>query len=282
MTEMAPPLPGRVDLHTHSAYSDGVLGPSELIAEAKRVGVARLGLTDHDTLAGLPEANRAANEAGIELIPGVELSADERNVEVHILGYFVPERSPVLNEALAGFARDRVERIETIVDRLVRMGIRITQQRVREIAGTGSIGRPHIARALIEAGYGSSVNDVFDAYLAPGCPAYVPSKPLAPEWAVELLRDAGAAPVLAHPRSVGDIPAMLRRLKPVGLVGLECFYGEYDVPTRERLAELANEWLLIPTGGSDFHGVGFKPGRDLGGPDVPAMSVDRLREATGR
>ncbi|MBN9013114.1 MAG: PHP domain-containing protein [Rhizobiales bacterium] len=282
MPELTPPLPGRVDLHTHSAYSDGVLSPSDLIAEAKRAGVSRLGLTDHDTLAGLPEANRAANEAGIELIPGVELSADEREVEVHILGYFVPERSPVLNEALARFARDRVERIETIVDRLIRMGIRITQVRVREIAGTGSIGRPHIARALIEAGYGASVNEVFDAYLAPGCPAYVPSKPLSPELAVELLRDAGAAPVLAHPRSVGDIPAMLRRLKPVGLVGLECFYGEYDVPTRERLAELANEWLLIPTGGSDFHGVGFKPGRDLGGPDVPAMSVDRLREATGR
>jgi predicted metal-dependent phosphoesterase TrpH len=279
---MAPPLPGRVDLHTHSAFSDGVLSPADLVAEAKRVGVSRLGLTDHDTLAGLPEANRAANEAGIELIPGVELSADERDVEVHILGYFVPERSTVLNDALAGFARDRVERIETIVARLMKMGVRITQERVREIAGNGSIGRPHIARALIEAGYGSSVNEVFNAYLAPGCPAYVPSKPVAPEHAVGLLREAGAAPVLAHPHSVGDIPAMLKRLKPAGLVGLECFYGEYDVPTRERLAELANEWLLIPTGGSDFHGVGFKPGRDLGGPDVPASTVDRLREATGR
>jgi predicted metal-dependent phosphoesterase TrpH len=276
------PLAGRVDLHTHSSYSDGLLSPADLVAEAKRAGIERLGLTDHDTLAGLPEANRAANDGGIELVPGVELSADERDVEVHVLGYFVPERSPVLNDALAGFARDRVERIETIVGRLIDRGVRITQERVREIAGTGSIGRPHIARALIEAGYGSSINEVFDAYLAPGCPAYVPSKPLAPERAVELLREAGAAPVLAHPLSVGDVPAMLRRRRPAGLAGLECFYGEYDVPTREGLAELANEWLLIPTGGSDFHGFGFKPGRDLGGPDVPSSTVDRLREATGR
>lgn len=278
----APPLAGRVDLHTHSAYSDGLMSPADLVAEAKRQGIDWLGLTDHDTLAGLPEANRAAAEAGIELIAGVELSADERDVEVHVLGYFVPERSLVLNDALAGFARDRVERIETIVGRLIAMGVHITHERVREIAGTGSIGRPHIARALIEAGHGSSINEVFNAYLVPGCPAYVPSKPLAPERAVELLREAGAAPVLAHPMSVGDIPAMLRRLKPAGLTGLECFYGEYDARTRQELAEVANDWLLIPTGGSDFHGFGFKPGRDLGGPDVPTSTIDRLREATGR
>lgn len=272
-------LSGRVDLHTHSSYSDGILSPADLVAAAKRAGVTRLGLTDHDTLAGLPEANNTANSAAIELIPGVEVSADEKDVEVHILGYFVPERSPVLSQTLAEFARDRAERIDRIVERLVSMGIRITHERVHEIAGHGSIGRPHIARALIEAGYGASINNAFEAYLVPGRRAYIPSKPLAPEAAVELLRQAGAAPVLAHPRSVGNIPAMLARLKPAGLAGLECFYGEYDPPARQALADLAEEWLLIPTGGSDFHGVGFKPGRDLGRPDVPHSSVERLRSA---
>ena len=269
----------RIDLHTHSNYSDGVLSPAELVAEALRAGIVSLGLTDHDSLGGLNEARSAAENAGIELIRGVELSADENDIDVHILGYFVPEQAPALTDALAQFARDRAERVDSIVDRLIALDIPITRKRVREIAGHGSIGRPHVARALIEAGYGASMNEIFDRDLAPGRPAYVPSKPLAPETAVHLLHDAGAAPVLAHPRSVGDIPAMLNRLQPAGLIGLECFYGEYDLATREALADLAADRALIPTGGSDFHGVGFKPGRDLGGPEVPATAVERLREA---
>ncbi len=271
--------PGRVDLHTHSAYSDGLLSPAALVESARQAGIGWLGLTDHDTLAGLAEAKSAAASAGIELIPGVELSADEEGFEVHVLGYFVPEASLMLIVALAGFARDRVERVRQIVENLVALGVNITQTRVDEIAGHGSMGRPHIGRALIEAGYGSSMNQVFADYLAPGCPAYVPAKPFPPEAAVSLLHAAGAAPVLAHPHSAGAIPPMLARLKPLGLVGLECFYGEYDPAVRRTLAKLADDWSLIPTGGSDYHGPNFKPGRDLGRPDVPRSSVDRLRVA---
>jgi 3',5'-nucleoside bisphosphate phosphatase len=269
----------RVDLHTHSALSDGVLSPSALVAQARRAGIGWLGLTDHDTLAGLPEAESAADLAGIELIRGVELSADEGEVEVHVLGYFVPEHAPELAKALTRFAGDRADRIYLIVEKLIGQGVKITQKRVQEIAGRGSIGRPHIARAMIEAGYGETMNEIFNGYLAPGRPAFVPSKPLAPEDAVRLLRESGAAPVLAHPHSTGDIPAMLTRLKPMGLAGLECFYGEYDQTTRTALARLADEWNLIPTGGSDYHGPNFKPGRDLGGPDVPRSSVEKLRAA---
>ena len=271
--------PGRVDLHTHSSYSDGVLSPTALVDEAKRAGIGWLGLTDHDSLAGLPEASVAASAAGIELIRGVELSADEEGVEVHILGYFVPESSLGLVETLAGFARERAERVAKIVANLIALSVKITQARVEEIAGHGSMGRPHIGRALIEAGYGASMNQVFAKYLSPGCPAFVPNKPFAPEDAVSLLRAAGAAPVLAHPHSVGAIPPMLRRLKPAGLAGLECIYGEYDPASRAALTELANDWRLIPTGGSDYHGPNFKPGRDLGGPTVPRSSVERLRAA---
>jgi predicted metal-dependent phosphoesterase TrpH len=269
----------RVDLHAHSALSDGVLSPSALVAQARRAGIGWLGLTDHDTLAGLAEAHSAADLAGIELIRGVELSADEDEVEIHILGYFVPESAPELAKALTQFAGDRADRIYLIVEKLIGQGVKITQKRVQEIAGRGSMGRPHIARAMIEAGYGETMNEIFKGYLAPGRPAFVPAKPLAPEDAVRLLRESGAAPVLAHPHSVGDIPAMLTRLMPTGLVGLECFYGEYDPPKRTALAKLADEWSLIPTGGSDYHGPNFKPGRDLGGPDVPRSSVERLRAA---
>ncbi len=272
---------GRVDLHTHSKFSDGVLSPSEIVAEAKWAGIGWLGLTDHDSLAGLPEARSAAAAAGIEFIAGVELSADENDVDIHILGYFIAENAPELTKALAQFAGDRADRIHHMVEKLIGQGVKISQKRVQEIAGHGSMGRPHIARAMIEAGYGSSMDEIFSGYLTPGRPAYVPPRPLAPETAVELLRDAGAAPVLAHPHSVGLIPPMLARLKPVGLAGLECYYGEYDHSTRAALAELADAWRLIPTGGSDYHGPNFKPGRDLGGPDVPRSSVDRLRAAAG-
>ena len=269
----------RVDLHTHSSFSDGVLAPSALVAEAKFAGIGWLGLTDHDSLAGLAEAAAAAATAGIELIRGVELSADENNVDIHILGYFVPEPAPRLVKALARFAGDRADRVHHMVEKLIGQGVKISQKRVKEIAGSGSMGRPHIARAMIEAGYGSTMNEIFAGYLSPGRPAFVSAVPLAPETAVALLLDAGATPVLAHPRSVGDIPTMLARLCPVGLAGLECFYGEYDQKTRFELAELASAWNLVPTGGSDFHGPNFKPGRDLGAPDVPRESVDRLRAA---
>ncbi len=268
-----------VDLHTHSAVSDGTLAPAELVREAHRRGLRVLGLTDHDTVAGLPEASAEAARLGLALIPGVELSTDLGPHEVHLLGYFVDGASPDLIAALATLARQRQERVERIVARLRAAGAPVDLDRVREIAGAGTIGRPHIARALIERGCVASVSEAFDRFLAVGRPGFVPRQKVPPEAAVTLIRRAAGVPVLAHPLTTGDVEGVLHRLRAVGLAGMEVYYGEYDDATRTRLRAVADRWGLIPTGGSDFHGPGFKHGRDLGGPPVPWETVTRLRAA---
>lgn len=271
-------ISGSVDLHTHSIFSDGVHSPTELIAEAVRRGVRTLALTDHDTLAGLPEAAAASAASGIEFIPGVELSTEVGPYEIHILGYFVDPDDSLLAGALSELAAKREARAERIVERLESLGLPISYARVREIAEPGTLGRPHIARAMIELGYVNSVSEAFERFLGIGRPGFVPKERVLPEEAVRLLRDAGAIPVLAHPRSTGDIEGTLRRLVPEGLLGIEVFYGEYSVDVHRQLEAIADLWNLIPTGGSDYHGPAFKEGRDLGSVPVPRRSVDQLRQ----
>lgn len=270
---------GLVDLHTHSSVSDGLLTPTELVGEAARRGLRVLALTDHETVAGLDEAESAARTAGIEFVPGVELNTDLDSREVHILGYFVDRDDPELLAALARLEALRVERIERMVRRLADIGKPLDLDRVRTLAGPGTIGRPHVARAMVERGYVSSVSEAFDRYLAGGRPGFVPRRRNDPEAAVELLRRNGAVPVLAHPLTTGAVEGILRRLTRVGLRGLEAYYGEYDDAVQRELRATADRWGLIATGGSDYHGEGFKHGRDLGGPSVPMEAVDRLREA---
>jgi predicted metal-dependent phosphoesterase TrpH len=267
-----------VDLHTHSTFSDGTLSPYTLVAEAASQGLRVLALTDHDTLAGLPEAIRAATDARIELIPGVELSTDAGSFEVHILGYYTDPNDDALNAALADLAAQRVTRIERIVGRLAVLGVPIAMDRVLAIAGSGTVGRPHVARAMIEQGYVQTVSEAFDRFLGSGRPAFVPRARKLPEDSVQLLQTSRAIPVLAHPLSSGDVEGTLRRLVPAGLLGMEVYYGEYSLETRHDLAQIARHWDLIPTGGSDFHGPGFKEGRELGSAQVPLSSAERLRE----
>ncbi|MGH2531871.1 MAG: PHP domain-containing protein [Thermomicrobiales bacterium] len=275
-------VPNPVDLHSHSTVSDGLLAPAALVQEAKRRGLRVLGLTDHDTLDGLAEAEAEAATLGIELVPGVELSTDLGRHEAHILGYFVDRDEPDLLAGLDWFAQKRRERIERIVAKLRGLGIRIELDRVRELAGVGTIGRPHVARALIEAGYVASITDAFDRFLTPGRPAFVARQKVSPEEGVVLIRKGGGVPVLAHPYSTGDVEGILARLVPAGLLGLETWYGEYDEEERAELHRLADQWGLIPTGGSDYHGPRFKPGRELGGPPVPYEAVERLRSSAER
>ncbi|HEY7032794.1 MAG TPA: PHP domain-containing protein [Thermomicrobiales bacterium] len=270
---------GVIDLHTHSNVSDGLLTPTELVRAADGRGLRVLALTDHETVAGLAEAESAARDAGIEFIPGVELNTDRGHHEVHILGYYVDRNDSDLVAALAHLEEQRVERIERMVRQLATIGAPVDLDRVRELAGPGTIGRPHVARAMIEKGYVSTVSEAFDRYLASGRPGFVPRRRNDPEAAVSLLRRNGAVPVLAHPLTTGDVEAILQRLTPVGLLGLEAYYGEYDESVRQDLRATADRWGLIATGGSDYHGEGFKHGRDLGGPTVPMESVDRLRDA---
>lgn len=248
--------------------------------EAAARGVRVLGLTDHDTIAGIPEARAAGERLGVEIIPGVELSTSLAGGEgVHLLGYFVDVEQPALLAGLAGYARARAERMERMIARLLAIGAAIDEARILEIAGHGTVGRPHLARALIEAGYVASIPEAFDRYIGQGKPAYVPRPRVDPRDAIDLVRAAGGVPVLAHPFSPGGVESVLDRLIPDGLLGMEVDYGEYTPEDRDILRAIAARRGLIATGGSDYHGFPRGAGRELGMAGVPLAAVIALREA---
>ena len=266
----------KIDLHTHTTASDGLDTPAELVHNASQQGISVLGLTDHDTVAGLDVAAAAATEAGVTLVPGVELSTTVDRAEVHILGYFVDRTDVAFRGQLEALARARVRRIERMIERFHELGFPIDGDAIMAQAAEGSIGRPHVARALVDIGAVESVNDAFERFLKIGRPGYVPRDPFEPEAAVQLLREHGAIPVLAHPYSTNDIEAILKRLVPAGLLGLETYYAEYSAEQRAELRGIADSWSLIPTGGSDYHGAGFREGRNLGAAPVPGEVWERL------
>lgn len=281
---MSTPGDHTVDLHTHSTYSDGLLSPASLVAEAAARGVRFLGLTDHDTVAGVGEAQQAGAEAGVEVIPGVELSTSLSGGEdVHLLGYFVDPANPELLAGLATFAAARQERAARILARLREIGIGLDEELVYAQAGHGTIGRPHIARALVAGGYATDLPDAFSRLIGRNKPAYIPRPRVDPRDAIALVKAAGGVPVLAHPFSPGGVEGVLDRLVPVGLQGMEVDYGEYTEADRATLRQIAARRGLIATGGSDFHGAGVgSPSRVLGGPPVPEAAVENLRAAARR
>jgi len=269
-----------VDLHTHSTASDGVYSPGELLHHARDAGLRVLALTDHDSTNGIEEATQAARTLGIEFIPGVEINTDGSGSEVHILGYFLEYLRPEFQNVLQVLRDARVRRGERMVERLNEQGIHITWERVRQIAH-GAVGRPHIAQALLEAGYVQSIPEAFEKYICTGCPAYVPRYKLTVEDAIHLIASANGLPVMAHPAellSSGTLHNWLPVLCETGMVGLETYYGQYSAEVEHELKALAGEYRLIPTGGSDFHGPGIHA-TPLGGRYVPYESVERLKEA---
>jgi 3',5'-nucleoside bisphosphate phosphatase len=271
-------MTSQVDLHTHSTYSDGLLSPAMLVEEAASRGVRILALTDHDTVAGIAEARVAGERLGVEIIPGVELSAAlPGGGEVHLLGYFVDVEDSDFLAQLAGYARARSERMERMVERLNRIGAPVAIERVREIAGHGTVGRPHLGRALVEAGYAEDLSDAFARFIGGGKPAFVPRPRVDPRDAIALVRAAGGVPVLAHPFSTGGVESVLDRLVPAGLAGMEVDYGEYTPEVREILRQIAARRGLIATGGSDYHGPDRRSARELGSAPVSLESVAALQ-----
>ncbi|WP_376795335.1 PHP domain-containing protein [Thermogemmatispora sp.] len=269
-----------IDLHTHSTASDGLYAPRVLLQQAHEAGVRVLALTDHDSTEGLEEAATAASQLGIDFIPGIEINTEIPAGEVHMLGYFLHYQQEAFQQALRTLRDARQRRGQRIVELLNEQGIAITWERVRELA-QGSVGRPHVAQALVEAGYAQSIEEAFARYIGQGCPAYVPRYKLSPQDAVRLIVSARGLPVIAHPLELPG-PEILRQWLPelcaLGLVGLEVYYGPYTPEEEAQLLSLAREFDLIPTGGSDYHGPGIHP-TPLGGHPVPAESVARLKEA---
>lgn len=263
----------RADLHLHTTASDGQLRPAALVELARKHHLNTIAITDHDTTDGISEAQAAANGSPV-VLPGIELSAEENNVDVHMLGYYVQPENSAFQSALAQFRHDRLDRGEAMVARLETLGKPIRWERVLELADGGSVGRPHVARALVEAGHVESVNAAFDLYLHHGGPAYVSRKRMSPEEAVALIHAAGGVAVMAHPGLVPDYLPMLERLVAAGLDGIEFNHPRNPATVRENIRAVALRHALILTGGSDFH----RQGDPIGAYTAPPETLLALRE----
>lgn len=268
-----------MDLHCHTTASDGFLTPEELIEKAAGLSMQALAITDHDTITGIAQASAAAATADIQLVPGIELSSNSGTAEIHLLGYFVDPESELLATHLVWCQEKRLIRIEQICNRLTRAGRPLTMDDVLQFAGPGSAGRPHVAQAMIARGYVRTIGEAFQKYLGMGKPGYVRRENVTPEAAIGVIRSAGGAAVLAHPYATPSALPLLPDWIRAGLAGLEAWYGEYDPSSREHLATLARQHGLIATGGSDYHGDGFKEGRGLGTVTVPIETIEQLRAA---
>lgn len=271
----------RIDLHVHSTASDGALSPTALVEEARARNIQVVALTDHDTMDGVAEAQAAAERMGIELIAGVELNTDSPAGEVHVLGYYIPLENQAFQELLANRRRARVVRAHKMVERLRTLGMTIEYADVERFAGQGAVGRPHVARALVAAGYAADVREAFDRWIYTGGPAYVKRESFSPTEAVAAVREAGGVPVLAHPGRIRD-QSVIPELIEAGLEGLECYYPEHTPQQTEHYAALAREHDLVVTGGTDFHGPGSPHKTQLGSVPVPPSAVRELAERRGR
>ncbi len=267
----------RVDLHLHSTASDGQCSPSELVAMALERNLLAIAITDHDTTAGIDEALEAASGTGLEVIPGVEISCDVPQEEVHLLGYYLDHHHPALQEKLRVMRDARLQRAKGILARLATLGFPLPWEMVAELAGGESIGRPHVAQAMVKMGYVSSNDEAF-LYIGRSGPAYVERYKISPPDAVSLIKEAQGLPVLAHPlRITHFLPSLIER----GLVGMEVYYNGYSPEDIRGLADLAHKFDLIPTGGSDFHGSDMLDTVEMAGVRVPLESVERLQALAG-
>lgn len=267
-----------IDLHLHTTASDGRLTPAELVLAARQLELTLIAITDHDTTAGIPEAQAIARGNPV-IIPGIELSTADNGHDVHLLGYFIDIEHAGLQDSLRDFRNARDNRARKIVNRLDELNLPITWEQVAEVANGGAIGRPHIAQAMVQAGHVSSVSEAFEKYLYTGGPAYIARQRLTPEQGVALIHNAGGVAVLAHPGLVSDYESLMIRLVPAGLDGVEIMHPKNLAEVRARLWELAEYYHLIPTGGSDFHNAERGP---MASEIPPEGCVERLQAQAQR
>lgn len=275
----------RLDLHLHTTHSDGSCTPTEVVGLAHQAKVTALAITDHDITSGIPEAIAAGEAHGIEVIPGVEISSIMGGSELHILGYFLDWQDRLLNERFKSLRDSRHRRNPEIVDRLQNLGIDITYDEVRALAGSDSVGRPHIARALMDKGVVTSAKEAFDRFLGDGKPAYVPRELPSPAEAIHWIKAARGLAVLAHPTWVKlkeqTLAELVGRLKAEGLDGVEVYYSTHAARQTREYLSLAQQLGLLVTGGSDFHGL-TKPdievGIGKGSLHIPTTLLPKMKE----
>lgn len=270
---------GFVDLHTHSTASDGSRAPADVVRAARDAGLAAIALTDHDTVAGMPDAMAAGRELGVRVVAGVELSAVEGTAETHVLGLHLADLDG-LETKLAALREMRVTRAQRIVERLATLGVHISLEEVLVHAGGGAVGRPHIARTLVSNGWATDLRDAFDRYLGNGRAAFVPKDQLPLADAIAMIHHAGGLAVLAHPAH-GGTRARIESLAALGLDGVEVRHPSHSSEDSARLGALVEHFGLVPSGGSDWHGAADGM-RVLGMMRVPGQWLERQDERVAR
>lgn len=265
----------RIDLHTHTTASDGTASPQELVALAAAVGIGVLAVADHDTTDSVDPVTTLAAPAGIEVIPAVELNTDIEDSEVHVLGYFIDHHQPWLQEFLTMLRSGRANRAAKMVEKLNALGIKIEYAQVAGYA-QGAVGRPHVARALVEAGVVKTFEEAFNKYIGRQGPAYVERLRVTPADAVRTIARAGGIPVLAHP-GWGARDDLIPELMEAGLEGIEVYYPDHTPAMTMHYLRLAEQYGLLMTGGTDFHGTAVASKAPLGSQYVPIEVVEKLK-----
>ena len=268
------------DLHVHTYYSDSTFSPAEVMSAAEQKALSAIAICDHDTTDGIEPCIKIGDEKGIEIISGIELTVEKPDAEIHILGYLIDWKLGWLQEKLKAIQEGRIDRIYKMLEKLEREGVKIEASDVFSIAGMGSVGRLHLARAILASGAAKSFREVFEKYLGFGRPCYVPNINFEPKEAIEMVIKAGGVPVIAHP-GIMRKDEYIKELAGYGLKGIEVYHTDHNNSTTRHYEELAKELGLLMTGGSDCHGAG--KGRVLiGTVRVPYDVVEKLKEAAKR
>ncbi len=267
-----------VDLHIHSTASDGTLAPEEIAERAARLGLTAIAIADHDELSGVGPAQRRAGELGVGFVPAVEINTDYHETEVHVLGYWIDPGDARLQQDLERIRDARIQRAGLIVERLQGMGVKIELQDVLEAAGEGSVGRPHIALALVRAGVCGTLRQAFANYIGKRCPAYVPRVKPSVEEAIRIIQRRGGCPVLAHPGLVAGRPRIIHEAAELGVEGVEAYHPKHDPRRVASVLRQATELGLLVTGGSDSHGPDGAEPVPIGAGDIPDSCMEGLEQ----
>lgn len=267
-----------IDLHSHTTASDGQYSPEELVGLAHAAKVTVLAVTDHDTVAGISAASEAARAVGIRLVPGIELSTFVNGREVHVLGHFINPANPAVASFSELLRNERYKRMERMIEKMRALGYPVTMSEVETLAQKAHLGRPHLARVLVERGFCVDTKEAFDRFLGDGKPAHVERYKLSGEEAIALIRGAGGTATVAHP-GVSKLEAHeLTALAQAGLSGLEVHHSDHNPSLRKKYLDLASVLKLVPTAGSDFHGEKVTPLRKLGTASMEPAAFEQLEE----
>jgi len=273
---------GTIDLHSHTVVSDGRLTPRELVQLAAKNGVRHLSVTDHDTTDGLDDAFDEASMLGVDIIPGIEVSCDIPGTEVHLLGFYLDYANTEFQTKIGQFREGRVGRAQEMVRKLGDLGAPISWERVKEIAGDGSVGRPHVAQALLEAGHIQTIPEAFDRWIGRNGPAYAEREKLTVEDAIALIHSVGGIASIAHPYYSDGLMDLLPGLVHAGLDAIECYYTSHDANQRDSLLAFIRSKGLISSGGSDYHGFPMAGLTEVtnvpGSVDVPQSVIDAMQD----